>query len=510
MPRSQPKNRRKRAPHAQWKTVAVKWKKDIGDNMLVGYASMWGFPADEHGDVVRRGAFRKTILEKVNKHGIPLLDSHIYDAAHTIGTVVKAEEDEIGLKIWAKLSTSPTALDIKQKLIEGHIGKLSIGYDVVKESYGRDPQTKKPVRFLNELKLFEISVVPIPASDRTKIMQVKSVVPFQDLPLAGRNDSWDSDAALARVRDWAGGGMNLADMNWTRYRRAFLWYDRNSPQEVGSYKLPIADVMDGRLTAVPRGIFAAAAAVQGARGGVDIPPNDLAGVRSQLDRYYSKMRDEFDDDNLTPPWQTSAKGAKKMEIKQLSIEGMTDEEVMTAYSTLADLYIMFQDDESRMHVAEMAAPFFMALVDAGETLDDELGMFLMQFMEEGDPMDNGAETDDDMDEQLRMEEEEELQGMSKGRLQAQGKAGNRHNKRDREAIKHAIENLLKLMSEDEKKAILDELADDSKGNNKPNAAQPYNRDDDYEAKPNHKGLLTSKADEQKRRLQQLKLKQFQL
>ncbi|MCU7713074.1 HK97 family phage prohead protease [Priestia sp. JV24] len=158
--------------------------KSLGENTLVGMASLWGFPADEHGDVVRRGAFRKTILEKINREGggIPLLDSHIYDAAHTIGTVYKAEETEEGLKIWARLSTSPTALDIRQKMQEGHVCKLSIGYDVINESYGRDPDTKQQVRFLNEVKLFEVSVVPIPASDRTKVLEIKSRKKEHTLP----------------------------------------------------------------------------------------------------------------------------------------------------------------------------------------------------------------------------------------------------------------------------------------------------------------------------------------
>lgn len=148
--------------------------KDLGDNMLVGYASHWGFPADAHGDVVRRGAFRNS-MDRINRGAVPLLDSHIYDAAHTIGTVIRGEEDEHGFKIWAKLSASPTALDIKQKLVEGHLGRLSIGYDVIKESYGKDPETKKSVRFLNEVKLFEVSVVPIPANEHAKILEVKEM-----------------------------------------------------------------------------------------------------------------------------------------------------------------------------------------------------------------------------------------------------------------------------------------------------------------------------------------------
>src|SRR5690606_32361444 len=57
----------------------------------------------------------------------------------------------------------------------------------------------------------------------------------------------------------------------------------------------IADVIDGRLMAVPRAIFAAAAVIQGARGGVNIPDSDIPAIKRHLERYYRKMEKE-------PPW----------------------------------------------------------------------------------------------------------------------------------------------------------------------------------------------------------------
>ena len=59
--------------------------------------------------------------------------------------------------------------------------------------------------------------------------------------------------------------------------------------EFGGYKLPIADVIDGELRAVPRAIFAAAGALRGARGGVDIPDSDRDSIIRNLERYYDKM-----------------------------------------------------------------------------------------------------------------------------------------------------------------------------------------------------------------------------
>jgi hypothetical protein len=118
-----------------------------------------------------------------------------------------------------------------------------------------------------------------------------AVTTFQDLPLAGRDRAWDGDAADKRVREWAG----ATDEPDAKYRDAHVWYDADGKDEFGAYKLLIADVVDGRLRAVPRGVMAAGNVMQGARGGVDLPEKDIPRVRSHLAKYYAKMGD-------TPPW----------------------------------------------------------------------------------------------------------------------------------------------------------------------------------------------------------------
>ena len=58
-----------------------------------------------------------------------------------------------------------------------------------------------------------------------------------------------------------------------------------------AYKLLIADVVDGKLKAVPRGVMAAGNVMQGSRGGVDLPERDIDRVKSHLAKYYAKMDD---------------------------------------------------------------------------------------------------------------------------------------------------------------------------------------------------------------------------
>jgi len=97
-----------------------------------------------------------------------------------------------------------------------------------------------------------------------------SVPSFQDLPLADRDREWDGTAAERRVRMWAGAEDEPND----QYRDAHVWYDETKKLNFTAYKLLIADVIDGRLHAVPRGIMAAGAVMQGSRGGVDLPAKD--------------------------------------------------------------------------------------------------------------------------------------------------------------------------------------------------------------------------------------------
>ena len=119
-----------------------------------------------------------------------------------------------------------------------------------------------------------------------------SVTAFQDLPLADRDREWDGAAAEKRVRTWA----EATEEPNEKYRDAHVWYDNENKHNFTAYKLLIADVINGKLRAVPRGVMAAGAIMQGSRGGVDLPDSDIDRVKSHLAKYYDKMAN-------TAPWQ---------------------------------------------------------------------------------------------------------------------------------------------------------------------------------------------------------------
>jgi hypothetical protein len=115
-----------------------------------------------------------------------------------------------------------------------------------------------------------------------------AVSAFQDLPLADHDRKWDGASAEKRVRKWAGaeGEPNA------KYRDAHVWYDSDNKDNFTAYKLLIADVVDGRLVAVPHAIIAAGNIMQGSRGGIDLPKSDIDRVKNYLAKYYKKMGEE--------------------------------------------------------------------------------------------------------------------------------------------------------------------------------------------------------------------------
>jgi len=244
-----------------------------------GYGSTFG-NVDLGQDRVMPGAFKACISEFIRSgKQLPVLWQH--DMTMPLGTYVEMREDEKGLYVKGKM---PKADDFVRgrvfpQMKAGSVSALSIGYAANQWDIDGD------IRNLKELTLFEISLVTMPMNPQATISGVKGATSFQDLPLADVSRPWSATESRGRVRQF----LDSVDEPSSRYRRAFLWFDSADAENFEAYKLPFADVVDGKLVAVPRAIFAAAAAMRGARGGVDIHESDKAKVESHINRYYEKM-----------------------------------------------------------------------------------------------------------------------------------------------------------------------------------------------------------------------------
>lgn len=262
----------------------VKQQGDLG--IIRGYASTFG-NVDRGFDVIERGAFTRTLAEhKQQSRPIRMLWQH--DGNELIGgyPADKAFEDERGLFVEGNINLeTQKGREAYALAKQGVLSDFSIGFIIRQSEIDDNEEDKNTVRRIRDVDLFEISLVGEPMNTQAIMTEIKAVVPFQNLPLANRERDWDSNAAIGRVREFVG----ATERPNREYRRAFLFYDRENQGNFGAYKLPIADVIDGQLKAVPRAIFAAAGVLSGARGGVDLSVEDRAGIIRNVNRYYEEM-----------------------------------------------------------------------------------------------------------------------------------------------------------------------------------------------------------------------------
>lgn len=116
----------------------------------------------------------------------------------------------------------------------------------------------------------------------------------RNLPLADIDHSWDRTAAEKRVRKWASsdGSGDKDKIKWSKYKKAFCWYDPDNQEAIGGYKMPIADIAVGELKVVWKGVAAAMGVLNGAMGGVDVPDDDRKAIHALLKVYYKKFDKE--------------------------------------------------------------------------------------------------------------------------------------------------------------------------------------------------------------------------
>lgn len=234
---------------------------------------------DLQGDIVDEGAFTRTL--KHHKGRVPLLIDHDHRTRLGVAHLV---EDGKKLKLSgfvnkAKQMAVDTLSDIKFSIRQKVPLGLSIGFETKKQDFIEN------VRHLKEIALWEGSVVTFPALLNARVTSSKSITPFADFTLANRARPWKAAAAEKRVRSWAGAD----EAPNAKYRKAFVICDTENPDDFASYNLLIADVIDGKLIAVPRGIFAAAAVLQGAQGGINMPAADKTKAKTHLTKYFDKM-----------------------------------------------------------------------------------------------------------------------------------------------------------------------------------------------------------------------------
>ncbi|THA68053.1 HK97 family phage prohead protease [Ensifer adhaerens] len=139
---------------------------------IFGYASAFEGPPDSYGDIIAKGAFRRTLADHKREGTTPaMLWSH--DMKAPIGRWQTIYEDDYGLHVRGQLNMETSrGRDAFEHLKSGDVGGFSIGFF---PAVGGTQKLTGGTQLLTEIELVEVSVVAIPANRRARVQGVKTL-----------------------------------------------------------------------------------------------------------------------------------------------------------------------------------------------------------------------------------------------------------------------------------------------------------------------------------------------
>ena len=160
------------------------------DGRFSGYASVFGM-VDQSKDSVERGAFLKSLRRK-KPSDIRMLFQH--DPDQPVGVWNRIEEDETGLYVEGKISTTTEkGREVISLMRDGALDGLSIGFKTVRAKISPSDGVRK----IFEVDLWEISIVTFPLLEQARVVDVKSA--GNVLPSPREFERWlTRDAGLTR------------------------------------------------------------------------------------------------------------------------------------------------------------------------------------------------------------------------------------------------------------------------------------------------------------------------
>ena len=164
------KETEKRAARTYDQSAGIELRADGESAMLVGHAAifdtlsvpLWGFR-----EKIDPGAFTKAIT----RDDVRALVEH--DPARIIGRntakTLRLAEDKKGLMVEIDIPDTQVGRDLQVSVARGDLTQMSFSFSVVNEIWQK--VDKEDIRTLQELELFDVSVVAFPAYEDTDVAQ---------------------------------------------------------------------------------------------------------------------------------------------------------------------------------------------------------------------------------------------------------------------------------------------------------------------------------------------------
>ena len=148
-------------------------------------------------EVIDKGALASTNMKdvpfKYNHNDVTLI------LARTRNGSLSLEVDEKGLKIRAELIDTTSNVDIYKSIVAGLLDKMSFAFTVKSQSWDRSG--KIPKRTITAIdRLFDVSVVDLPAYDQTSIQASARSLELADAELKALDDAENLERRTVLVK----------------------------------------------------------------------------------------------------------------------------------------------------------------------------------------------------------------------------------------------------------------------------------------------------------------------
>lgn len=220
----------------------------IEDRTVTGISAVSGV-VDSGNDLIHKGAFAKTILERLSRV------KHLWQHDNTlppIAAIVELREVgrmELPADMKAKWPQAKGGLLVKRQYLETERGnevlaglkseppaitEMSFGYDAVKFDFEQADEQSPTIRNLHELRLWDTSDVNWGMNEATVAAFTKAL-PFQDTGMEKVDKKWDVPV-LADFTDlpWE----DLDDDEKRRIAAHYAWSNHEIPESFNELRLP--------------------------------------------------------------------------------------------------------------------------------------------------------------------------------------------------------------------------------------------------------------------------------
>lgn len=212
---------------------------DEGSRKVVGYLSAFD-KLDSDNDIIRRGAFTKSLKERgvdsESNRKIAHLRNH--DWEHQIGKFLELYEDNYGLKFVSQLGRSSKGEDALLDYQDGILREHSIGFNYIADKIDKVEDSSNDQGFyyeVKEVKLWEGSGVTFGANEFTPVLDVAKAIKDNDYICKLNNEL---ETLISAVKNGKGTDERLYNLEmrlkvWQRKYNSLI--DVLEPKDVKSF-----------------------------------------------------------------------------------------------------------------------------------------------------------------------------------------------------------------------------------------------------------------------------------